>query len=179
MLFLPPEGFPHVSVVPRALTASGCGRRCLPAGTLLQVRVTVQQRAGVPAVMLRSLRVIPLSHHWKCSKISNVRLRRGVRCRGEEPGILPVSEQCGPVWSLLLSPRCASSCSGSLRTEIRREQLICPDPPQPITAQHRRHVATRCCVRGLRGVSEKRQPKQNRFMDVSAWCIQGHLVRSA
>lgn len=62
---LPPERFPHAALLSRALPAARCGPRCLPAGTLLQVRVAVQQSAGGPAVMLRSQRVVPLSHHWK------------------------------------------------------------------------------------------------------------------
>lgn len=89
---LPLERFPHASLLSRALTAAGCGPRCSPAGTLLQVRVAVQQRAGVPAVMLRSLRVIPLSHHWKCSEVSNVKPTEwGDRCRGPVSGGRPLS----------------------------------------------------------------------------------------
>ncbi len=65
---LPLERFPHAALLSRALPAARCGPRCSPAGTLLQVRVAVQQSAGGPAVMLRSRRVIPLSHHWKRQK---------------------------------------------------------------------------------------------------------------
>lgn len=62
---LPPERFTHVPLRSWALPAAFSGPRCPPDGTLLQIRVTVQQRTGSPAVKLRSQRVVPLSHHWK------------------------------------------------------------------------------------------------------------------
>lgn len=61
----PPERFGHAPVRSRALPAACCGPCRFSAGALLQVRVAVQQSPGGPAVMLRCLRVGPLTHAWK------------------------------------------------------------------------------------------------------------------
>lgn len=174
---LPPERFPHVLLLPRALPAAGCGPRCSPAGTLLQVRVAVQESVGFPAVMIRSQRVIPLSHYWKRKEMAITPTEWAGRRRGpvsvEQAVISPGDGGWEPVRTEL-SPHCASSCSGSAL--ICREQLIRTELPQPITGRDPRHVAQPCCVHGLRETSEQRQPKQNRFVKKSAWCLQMRLV---
>lgn len=62
---LPPERFPHAPLLSRALPVAVSESRWSSVGSLLEVRVTVQQRAGGRAVMLRSTRIAPFSHHRK------------------------------------------------------------------------------------------------------------------